>query len=1324
MNLIYKGIRTLVLFTTILLAGQSVLQAQIFESEGLNMPGQWNGFTNPPEANSVFGSATQVNGGLTLITTGQRRWQTSIHIAESNADTSAGTYSWLFTSGPTNNPYANKWAGVNVVMNTIQSYSFNTGADNVISLENDRYYTFNWEDIGYFSTRAIVMPTTSAPVNFVSLNYLPLNPTSSEGCQVQVDLDAIPSNDQFIYVRYSLDNFATSSILLMTVNGTTASAEIPALSNGTDVSFYVFSTSIENPTADFDLQTLRFINDDGLNFSYSVSDPTLTVNLGDDIQLCPGSDAVTIDAGAGFDTYLWSTGDQTQTILVDAPGQYTVEVSSNSLIARDTLNVSFSQIPAISLGQDIVQCGNEPVLLSPGVTLASSGNLLTIIYDATQGQSGLIGATSVYMHSTFELNPFGGPNQPWVGNWGQDDGLGQMTSLGNDLWSITIDPFQYYAIPQGTTSISGLFMVFRNADGSAEGKDDSGNDIFINLQGETPTSSFSGVSTFFISGGYFSILWSTGETSETIEVTESGTYSVVVTTTDGCEYTDDIQVEFNEFVAPVLPEPTFVCGSGQVVSLDAGPGYTSYLWSTGEESSSIDVTSTGSYSVTVIDINGCEGSSSTSVTFTGTLGFHLGNDTTLCGLGSLTLSSGLAISSAGDSLTIRYDASQGIGDLEGANKVYMHSGLAFQAQGAWNNVVGNWGQDDGIGEMQQVGETIWTITINPYTYFGIPVGSTFQGIWMVFRNADGTALGKNEANQDIYLNASAYPSMSSGFSGLTASVQQGLDAEFTWSTGDITPELEVSTSGIYWLEVSQGDCFYSDTIQVTFIELPELNLSNDTVFCGQVQDLVLSANEGFESYSWSTGETSNSITVQTAGTYTLTALASGCSVTDSVRVINNIAQANVNLGPDKVICGLASVPLNPGVAPSPQGDMLTIVYDASQGQSGLSGASSVYMHSSFEYAPFQGAVEPWVGNWGQDDGLGEMTSLGNDLWSITMNVYNYYGIDPDSSVNGLFIVFRNADGSATGKDENGNDIFLDLQSSPVSSSFAGISAEVEVSPFSSLLWSTGETTSSITINQPGTYSVTLFGTAGCNAVDTIQVTTAPLPTVDLGPNQVLCDNETTVLDAGPGYSSYLWSNGATSQTITTSLSGNYTVSVTTAQGCEGLDVIGLTQNSSPQAAFAWLETGGLNVDFSYTGSGTGQFFWDFNGDGNTDNTQVGNATYTFPALGQYTARLIVTNACGSDTAYVSISLIGLGIDAATQMQLQVFPNPAKNQLTVQSAQAMERIRILDFAGRVIQEIDVQGEHSNLDVSHLANGIYFIQVMNALEVSSTLRFVKN
>ncbi|HAA13974.1 MAG TPA: hypothetical protein DCE41_20715 [Cytophagales bacterium] len=111
---------------------------------------------------------------------------------------------------------------------------------------------------------------------------------------------------------------------------------------------------------------------------------------------------------------------------------------------------------------------------------------VTIYYDATQGTSALVGASSVYIHTGVITT--GASDTGWefvIGNWGQADGIGEMTKVeGEDnLWSFTLTPRTYYNVPEGTT-IYRLGMVFREAgpcSTCAEGKSDSNSDIFVNL---------------------------------------------------------------------------------------------------------------------------------------------------------------------------------------------------------------------------------------------------------------------------------------------------------------------------------------------------------------------------------------------------------------------------------------------------------------------------------------------------------------------------------------------------------------------------------------------------------------------------------------------------------------------------------------------------------------------------------------------------------------------------------------------------------------------------------------------------------------------------
>lgn len=106
---------------------------------------------------------------------------------------------------------------------------------------------------------------------------------------------------------------------------------------------------------------------------------------------------------------------------------------------------------------------------------------ITIIYDATQGSAGLVGVSPVYAH-TGVITSAGGPgNWQYVqGNWGTADARVVMAPIGNDRHLIQFTPRDFYSIPDGEEVVQ-LAFVFRNQDGSKEGKTTALSDIFIDV---------------------------------------------------------------------------------------------------------------------------------------------------------------------------------------------------------------------------------------------------------------------------------------------------------------------------------------------------------------------------------------------------------------------------------------------------------------------------------------------------------------------------------------------------------------------------------------------------------------------------------------------------------------------------------------------------------------------------------------------------------------------------------------------------------------------------------------------------------------------------
>jgi hypothetical protein len=111
----------------------------------------------------------------------------------------------------------------------------------------------------------------------------------------------------------------------------------------------------------------------------------------------------------------------------------------------------------------------------------------------------------------------------------------------------------------------------------------------------------------------------------------------------------------------------------------------------------------------------------------------------------------------------------------------------------------------------------------------------------------------------------------------------------------------------------------------------------------------------------------------------------------------------------------------------------------------------------------------------------------------------------------------------------------------------------------SYLWSNGETTQTIMITQAGTYSVTVDEGNGCIGISNeVAVGVNPLPVVDLGSDIQATIGETVTLDAANPGAAFHWSTGATTQTIDVTVTGTYSVTVTSTDGCSASDQIVVT----------------------------------------------------------------------------------------------------------------------------------------------------------------------
>jgi len=277
--------------------------------------------------------------------------------------------------------------------------------------------------------------------------------------------------------------------------------------------------------------------------------------------------------------------------------------------------------------------------------------------------------------------------------------------------------------------------------------------------------------------------------------------------------------------------------------------------------------------------------------------------------------------------------------------------------------------------------------------------------------------------------------------------------------------------------------------------------------------------------------------------------------------------------------------------------------------------------------------------------------------------------------------------------------------------------------YSSYTWSTGSSTPTIITNTPGTYSLTVtYGPPQCIAADQIDVIGASNPIVDLGPDSTYCANE-FMLDAGGDGATYAWSDGSSTQTNTVTNSGNYSVTVTSDDGCIVEDDINLTLLETPIVDLG--EDFKLCISFDQTqllsaGNSFSSYLWSTGA--TTSNIVVGAGVTT---VGNQTYSVTVTadNGCtGEDAVVVEYSMcVGIN-ESAENSSISLFPNPATDVVTFTTVgTSLQEVNIYDLTGKMIYSNISNNDRLDVNTSAFASGTYIVKVVTESE-SVTRRLI--
>jgi len=350
--------------------------------------------------------------------------------------------------------------------------------------------------------------------------------------------------------------------------------------------------------------------------------------------------------------------------------------------------------------------------------------------------------------------------------------------------------------------------------------------------------------------GATSYIWSTQDTTPSIEVFEEGEYSVTVTVGDRICYIqcDTSNVSISELPeASITPDFSGVCELGEInLSAGASNSIDSLIWSTSETESSITITTPGTYSLTITDNCGDTAAASIEI------------------IDEFDRSIATSII-AGDISCANGSTQQQLQVLSESN---FETESILWSTGETTDII------EGIESMD------YSVTV-----------TNICGVTSV----SNISISDLDPDLDFSIDPGFSNVMCDGATVsliLMANVNSAQSFEITWSDGTIGNLLEVSEPGTYTATVINecGDEL-SGSIDVTQDDLetsppmPTITMFADTC------DFVLTAMPGIQTnvlnfdptFIWSTGEDTNAISVTTSGLFTVT-VTDGCGNTGSAEI--------------------------------------------------------------------------------------------------------------------------------------------------------------------------------------------------------------------------------------------------------------------------------------------------------------------------------------------------------------------------------------------------------------------------------------------------------
>ncbi len=715
----------------------------------------------------------------------------------------------------------------------------------------------------------------------------------------------------------------------------------------------------------------------------------------------------------------------------------------------------------------------------------------------------------------------------------------------------------------------------------------------------------------------FTYKWSNGQTTTTATGLNVGDYFVTVTDAGGCNRTAKVTVPSNAGFTIDIAKTNATCagsnGTATASVTSGGRAPFTYKWSTGATTAGITGLGAGTYTVTVTDANGCVNTASTTVNAVGTLTVTVSSTNAACGIANGTATAtpaagtapytykwstgattaGLTLLGAGTYTVTVMDA----GGCTAIGSTTVTSTNSFDVAIDAKNVSCFGGTDGQLSAMVSGGSAPYTYTWSNGGNVAVIANIAAGTYTITVKDAAGcTATKTVTVTQPAAINiATTVSGASCGASnGSVTTVTTGGNGGYTylWSNGASTPNISNLAAGTYTLTVTDSKgCKANATATVTSSGSISLSVgsTNSTCFGGNngTASASVTGGSGTTTYAWSNGATTANISNLAPGTYTVTATNGGCSATSSVNITQPTVIA-IAISLTNPTCGSN----NGALTASASGGTPQYSYKWSNGAttasiSGLaSGTYSVTVTDAngcskttsqaitAPNAPVIAFTQTPITCGGGSTGAIQATVTGG----TAPYSYSWSNGATTASITGLAagtytLTVRDASGcSATGSStlSPGGSITLSFASTNATCQPTGsatVTASGGVAPYT-YLWSNQVTTNTNPNIFGGLYTVQVRDAAGCTTAGQVTVTAINSPNLrcDITITKQMSGLNTNDAEAnvvaslGKAPYTYLWSTGATTQTVTGLAVGSYSVIVTDANGCRSSCIVNIPNN--------------------------------------------------------------------------------------------------------------------------------------------------------------------